>query len=168
MTIKVPEKMQERYDKITQLTDAVCQEHLNDEYAQMCRQMTAKLARKRPSPLNTGHIKTWAAGITYAVGQVNFLFDKSQTPHMTATELADVFDVAPSTAGNKAKSIRDLLKIGMMEPEWTLPSRMDDNMMVWMISVNGFILDARYVSREIQEIAFEKGLIPYIPNPTEE
>jgi hypothetical protein len=44
-----------------------------------------------------------------------------------------------------------------------LPSRQGDSPLAWMISVNGFILDARYVSREIQEIAFAKGLIPYIP-----
>jgi hypothetical protein len=35
--------------------------------------------------------------------------------------------------------------------------------MAWMISVNGFIVDARRLSREIQEVAYEKGLIPYIP-----
>ncbi len=32
-----------------------------------------------------------------------------------------------------------------------------------MIQVNGFTLDARYLNREIQEEAFRKGLIPYIP-----
>jgi hypothetical protein len=29
--------------------------------------------------------------------------------------------------------------------------------------VNGLIVDARYVPRQIQEEAFRKGLIPYIP-----
>jgi hypothetical protein len=32
-----------------------------------------------------------------------------------------------------------------------------------MIQVNGFIVDIRHASREMQEIAFNKGLIPYIP-----
>ncbi len=50
-----------------------------------------------------------------------------------------------------------------MEPEWTLPSRIDSNPMVWYIMVNGFIMDARNAPLEIQEIAFAKGLIPYIP-----
>jgi hypothetical protein len=36
--------------------------------------------------------------------------------------------------------------------------------MVWMLSVNGVILDARNLPRELQEEAFEKGLIPYIPD----
>ena len=44
-----------------------------------------------------------------------------------------------------------------------LPSRLDDNPMVWMLQVNGFMVDVRHAPREVQEIAFKKGLIPYIP-----
>jgi len=40
---------------------------------------------------------------------------------------------------------------------------MDDNIMAWMIMVDGFIVDARSLPRKIQEIAYEKGMIPYIP-----
>jgi hypothetical protein len=50
-----------------------------------------------------------------------------------------------------------------MEPEWTLPSRMDRNPMAWYIMVDGFVMDARSAPRHIQEIAFNKGLIPYVP-----
>jgi hypothetical protein len=35
--------------------------------------------------------------------------------------------------------------------------------MAWMISVNGFVVDARRVQREVQEETFRKGLIPYMP-----
>ena len=35
--------------------------------------------------------------------------------------------------------------------------------MVWMIEVNGFVVDARHLRREIQEEAYRKGLIPYVP-----
>ena len=35
--------------------------------------------------------------------------------------------------------------------------------MAWMIQVNGLIVDARYVSREVQEEAFRRGMIPYLP-----
>ena len=45
----------------------------------------------------------------------------------------------------------------------TLPSRMDENPMAWMIQRNGFLVDARILKREIQEEALRKGLIPYIP-----
>jgi hypothetical protein len=33
-----------------------------------------------------------------------------------------------------------------------------------MLSVNGMMVDIRGMPREVQEIAFEKGLIPYIPD----
>jgi hypothetical protein len=39
--------------------------------------------------------------------------------------------------------------------------------MAWYITVNGFIMDARSAPREIQEVAFAKGLIPYIPTDHE-
>jgi len=48
-------------------------------------------------------------------------------------------------------------------PERTLPSKIDDNPMMWMINVNGTSLDARYLSREVQEEAYKRGLIPYLP-----
>ena len=69
----VPDTMKPRYDEIVAHTDAFCAEHLNAEYAQVCRQMTATLARKRPSPLLSGNAKTWAAAIVHTVGRVNFL-----------------------------------------------------------------------------------------------
>ena len=70
---KVPRKLQERFDAIVALTDEVCQEHLDEEYAQLARQATAALCRKRPSPLLSGRVSSWACGIVYALGFVNFL-----------------------------------------------------------------------------------------------
>ena len=48
-------------------------------------------------------------------------------------------------------------------PDWSRPSKLDQNPMAWMIRVNGLIIDACHLPREIQEIAFRNGLIPYIP-----
>ena len=159
----VPKAMQETYDSISKLTDGFCEERLNEEYADMCRLMTAKLARKRPSPLASGRSQNWAAGVVHAVGTVNFAFDKSQDPHITVPDISTYFGVGKSSPASKSKVIRDLFNIGIFEPEWTLPSRIDSNPMVWKIMVDGFIVDARYMPRYIQEVAFEKGFIPYIP-----
>jgi hypothetical protein len=161
--LSVPEAMQPRYNEITALTDALCREKLDGEYAQLCREMTATLARKRPSPLMGGHAKSWACAIAYTIGSVNFLFDKSQTPHLRADELCAWFGISKSTGGNKSSQIKQLLKIGLMDMHWTLPSRMEDNPMAWMVMVNGLIVDARRLSRPLQEEAYRKGLIPYLP-----
>ena len=164
----VPEAMKSRYDEIVALTNAFCEEHLNAEYAQVCRQMAATLARKRPSPLLGGRPNTWAAAIAHTVGSVNFLFDKTQTPHIRADELAECFGLSKSTVGTKSKQIKDMLNIGVFDPDWTLPSKIDENPMAWMISVNGLIVDVRYVPRSIQEEAYRRGLIPYLPGSAED
>ena len=39
----------------------------------------------------------------------------------------------------------------------------EKNPLVWMAEVNGLLVDLRNMPREIQKIAFEDGLIPYIP-----
>ncbi len=160
----VPKTMQETYTTITAMTDGFCETNLDEEYADMCRLMSAKLCRKRPSPLAKGRAQNWAAGIVHAVGTVNFVFDKSQTPHVTVSEISDYFGVGKSSPASKSKEIRDLFNIHLMDPEWTLPSRMDSNPMAWSIMVDGFIMDARHLPRHIQEVAYDKGLIPYIPD----
>jgi Domain of unknown function (DUF6398) len=160
---KVPKDMQRRFDDITRLTDAFSQAHLNDEYASLCRQLTATLCRKRLSPLIQGKIAAWACGIIHAIGTVNFLFDASKTPHVPASQIASYFGFSSSTMQAKSKQIRDLLDMYQLDPEWTLPSMVDQNPLIWMLEVNGLINDVRHAPREIQEEAFRKGLIPYIP-----
>lgn len=148
---------------ITGLIDRFCREHLNEEYAVLCRKLAEKLARKRPSPLLHGSPNAWASGIVRAVGGVNFLHDKSQTPYMRATDIDYYLGTSPSSGAAKLAAIRKMLKIRRFNHEWMLPSRMDDNPLIWMLEVNGLLVDIRHAPREVQEIAFSKGLIPYIP-----
>jgi hypothetical protein len=164
---KVPKKMQVVYETITALTNEFCEEHLNEEYAQLARQLTAALCRKRPSPLTRGRPNSWACGIIYALGFVNFLFDKSRDPHMSAAELCVGFGLSKSTGANKSSEIRKLMKMFQFDPNWCLPSLMDENPNAWMIMVNDLMVDARSMSLNIQEVAYEKGLIPYIPGKKE-
>lgn len=155
--------MESPYNMIITLTDRFCEEHLNEEYAQLARQLTAALCRKRPSPLMSGRANTWACGIIYALGFVNFLFDKNNDPYMNASELCKKFGISQSTGSNKSREIRELMNMVQLDPNWCLPSKMDNNPMAWTIMVNGFIMDARHAPLSIQKEAYEKGLIPSIP-----
>src|SRR3954451_6535166 len=74
--------LQATYDAIVRLTDEFCEQNLNAEYRELARNMAAALCRKRPSPLASGQPQTWACGIIHALGQVNFLSDRSMRPHM--------------------------------------------------------------------------------------
>ncbi len=145
------------------LVDQFCNEHLNEEYAVLCRSLAEKLGRKRPSPLLQGSPNAWASGIVRAVGGVNFLQDKTQTPYMRSTDIDRHLGTGSSTASARLATIRKLFGMDPLDPQWTLPSLMDDNPLVWMLEINGFMMDVRMLSREIQEVAFNQGLIPYIP-----
>jgi hypothetical protein len=160
----VPKEMQARFDEISQLTDTFSQTYLNDEYTQIFRQLTATLCRKRPSPLARGKATTWACGIIHALGMVNFLFDSSQTPHVSASQIWEHFGLSSSTMQAKSKQIRDLLNIYPMDPNWTIPSMIGENPLIWMLEINGLIIDVRSAPRAIQEEAFLRGLIPYVPD----
>jgi hypothetical protein len=78
----VPKSVEPRFAEVTAHTDAVCKAHLNEEYAGLARELAAALGRKRPSPLLRGKPATWAAGIVYALGTVNFLFDRASEPYL--------------------------------------------------------------------------------------
>ena len=160
---KIPKAMTEKYSAISALTDAFCHRHLNDEYRDMIHRILGALARKRPSPLAKGKESVWAAAAVLAVGYVNFLHDATQTPHCNAKTIFEFFGISESTGQNKSREIRDLLKMGRLSPEWTLPSRLADNPMVWMLEVDGLVIDIRHAPLELQQLAFAKGLIPFIP-----
>ena len=145
------------------LIDQFCEKHLNEEYAVLCRKLAEKLGRKRPSPLLHGSPNAWASGIVRAIGGVNFLHDKSQTPYMRSTDIDHFLGTSPSSGAAKLSAIRKMFKMYPFDPNWTLPSQLDDSPIAWMVQVNGFVLDVRQAPREVQEIAFKKGLIPYIP-----
>ena len=132
-TENVPKVLQDRYDEIISITNAFAKKHLDEEYAQEIRFAVAVLCRKRPSPLVTGKAVSWACGITHALGIVNFLFDKSQSPHIKASDLYRYFGVAESTGQGKSKGIRDMLKIRQFDPNWTLPSKLSNNPMLWLL-----------------------------------
>jgi Domain of unknown function (DUF6398) len=96
---QVPKDMQARFDEITQLTNTFSQTYLNDEYGQLCRELTATLCRKRPSPLVRGKATTWACGIIHAAshGQLSLRF-LTDPPHCGQQNLgvfqSELFDHA--------------------------------------------------------------------------
>ena len=160
---KIPRTMQEKSAAITALTDAFCDKHLDEEYRTLIHRVVGSLARKRPSPLLKGREAVWAAAAVHAVGRVNFLDDASRQPHCKPTTIYEFFGVAESTGQNKSKEIRELLGMNMSSHQWLLPSRLADNPLVWMLQVNGFMIDIRDAPIELQRAAYAKGLIPFVP-----
>ena len=73
------------------------------------------------------------------------------------------FRVSAQTGQAHSKKVRELLRIGIFNPKWTLPSQLDNTPMAWMFEVDGFIRDIRTLPIEVQVEACARGLIPYVP-----
>jgi hypothetical protein len=161
--LKVPKTMQSVFDTVAGIIDEFCQKHLNEEYSHVSRVLAAALCRKRPSPLAKGKPEQWACACVYVIGSTNFLHDKTQKPHMQLGQLCELFGIGKSTATKKARSIEQMMGISFLDPRWTLPSKLEGNPLVWMLSVNGFAVDIRTAPLKLQEEAFQQGLIPFVP-----
>ncbi len=161
--LRIPAPLRHHVEQLFKFTDPFCGEHLDAEYAELIRKLIAKLSRKRPSPLVRGDLRIWAAAAIYAVGSVNFLFDRAQRPHLTGADLSALTGVPKSTIANKARLIRDVLRIGQLDPEFCRRELLASNPMSWMISVGGIIVDVRTMPPEVQAEAWRRGLIPDHP-----
>lgn len=155
--------MQEKFDALVRKTDEFCQKNLNNDYAVLARRAVAALCRKRNSPVAGGKDNVWACAVIYALGQNNFLSDKNTEPHMRMDELCRLFGAGKSTVSAKAREIRDALGMDSFNPDWMLPDMIEKMATLWMVSINGFIVDIRSMPLAVQEDACSKGLIPYVP-----
>ena len=161
--LRIPESLRRQTQEIFELIDPFCAEHLDAEYAELCRRLVARLAARPPSPLLRGDLRIWAGAVIHVVGSLNFLFDRTQRPHVTAHQLSALTGIPMSTLANKARLIRDVLRIGVFEPELCRREILESHPMAWMISVDGLIVDARTMPPEIQAEARRRGLIPDLP-----
>ncbi len=119
-------ELQQKAGKIKALAAQICTDHLNDEYRVLAQKL-ADAVLTLPVPLFAkGREKSWAAGVVYALAQVNFLFDPANEPYMTATDLAKAAGVSQQTASSKAREISDAFGLSYFHPDWTLPSMMGE------------------------------------------
>lgn len=119
----ISDKTLKRRDEVIGIVLKVCKEHLNKEYGRLAYNMAHMIATVKPtSPFEKGRASSWAAGILYALGQINFLFDPDSDLHIPASELPTLFGVSQQTASNYAKKIRDGMGLSYFDPDWTLPS----------------------------------------------
>lgn len=163
---QIPEKLRGRFAEIMAITDRFCDEHLDAEFKELCRDMIAALIVE-DCPLASGKAAGWAAGIVYMIGWVNFLNDPSQPHHMKADDMAKAVGVSEATLMNRAKVIRETLDLHRMDPQWSTRGMLDHNPLVWMVEVNGLPYDIRQAPRHVQEEAVRRGIIPHVPGEAE-
>ena len=105
---------------------ATAADHLDEEYRDLARELLGRLARKRPSPLAHGDERIWAGTVLYVLAQVNFLFDPRSDPHLAGDALTAAVGAPQSTLTNKAKAVRDLLRLRPSDREFSRREHLAD------------------------------------------
>ena len=132
--VRLPPRLGKRLGEILAITDRFCDEHLDGEYKELCRDMAAALC-VAGFPLTSGKAAGWAAGIVYSVGWVNFIADPSQPHHMRAEDMAPALGVSPATLMNRARDIREGLGLVRMDPRWSTKAMLDRNPLLQLAEV---------------------------------
>ena len=133
------ENTKEREEHIIELVSSFCDDNLNDEYKELCIKLVKKLARKHDVPFKRGKVEIWASAIVYAIGQINFLFDKSFEPYKTPDDICSYFNTKKSTVSNKAHDIREMCDLGHFDEEFSTCDTME-SLPTFTFDENGFMV----------------------------
>ena len=119
--------VKQKKDALIEMTDSFADLYLDEDYKMLCRKLIDKMGRKRQVPFLSGRLETWAAAVVYALGQINFLFDKSFEPYVSATDLCTYFGTSQSTTSQKAEKIRDMFKMRYFDEEFSTERTLKEN-----------------------------------------
>ena len=141
--------------KLIKKTKIFCDKYLDQEYEQLCIQMIEKMARKRVVPFMSGKGAVWVAAIIYAIGSVNFLFDKSFKPYITTDNICDYFGVSKSTIAQKAKVIRNMFRLSQLKGEFHTNKMKETNPFLSNVFLDGMPIPISMLPDELQKLVKE-------------
>ncbi len=149
------QQIKEKENALIEMVCDYCKENIDDEYAELGEKLVKKLGRKRDVPFQRGKLEIWAAAVIHALGSVNFLFDKSFEPYVTAQEICDYFETKKTTVSNKARQIRDTLKMTPFDSDFSTQEVADRNPLNEMVMVDGFIVPLEELPEDAQRLVRE-------------
>jgi hypothetical protein len=149
--------VEEMAQQLIGMTGSFCQRFLDEDYKQLCEKLIRKMSRKRTVPFLSGRMEIWAAAVVYALGSINFLFDKSFKPYATVEDICNYFRTSKSTTSQKSKVIREMFKMGYYDPEFSTNHMKENSPFSNLVMINGLIVDKRHLSPEIQEMLKREG-----------
>jgi len=146
------EELKEREKNLLEMTGVFCSQKLDDEYFRLSEKLIKKMGRKREVPFKRGKLEIWAAAVIYAIGSVNFLFDKSFEPYVTTQEISDYFGTKNSTVSNKARQIREMFNMVVFDDEFATKQMNEINPFNDVVVVDGLIVPLSSIPENLQEL----------------
>ncbi|MFO7897160.1 MAG: DUF6398 domain-containing protein [Candidatus Cloacimonadales bacterium] len=142
-------------EKLLEMTGEFCVQKLDDDYSHLCEKLVKKLGKKIDVPFQRGRLEIWAAAVVYAIGSINFLFDKSFEPYMTAEQISEYFGTKKTTVSNKAKQIKDMFNLWYLSPEFSTQKMIANNPFNNMVVVDGLTIPLESLPADLQEMVKE-------------
>ena len=132
------DKTKEKQEKLIEMVSKFCQDNLDEEYGELAVKLVEKMGRKHEVPFKRGRLDIWASAVIYVLAQINFLFDKSFQPYLSADDICDYFNTKKSTVSQKAYKIQDMFNSSQFYNEF---STKDINRNIPKFTIdNGFIV----------------------------
>ena len=152
------EKIKEREKEIIKMVSEYCDDELNEEYKNLAIALVEKMGRKHEVPFKRGKLEIGASAVIYALGQINFLFDKSFEPHKTADDICNYFNTKKSTVSQKAKVIRDMFNMYHGDEEFST-EKCRDSFSGFGKDPNGFIFKGEDMFENTQTLQLISDII---------
>lgn len=146
------QEIKQKEEKLLEMTGAFCAQQLDEEYFQLCEKLIKKLGRKRDVPFQRGKLEIWAAAVVYAIGSINFLFDKSFEPYITPDQINDFFGTKKSTVSSKASAIKDMFDLWHFNTEFSTQRITDSNPFNNLVMVDGLIVPMDTLPENLQQM----------------
>jgi hypothetical protein len=145
------QEIKEKEQTLVEMVRTFCAQELDDDYFQLCEKLIKKMGRKRDVPFQRGQLDIWAAAVVHAIGSINFLFDKSFEPYMTAEQISEYFGTKKSSVSTKAAQIKDMFKLSYYSPEFSTRKMTMENPFNKMVMVDGFIVPLDTLPPDLQQ-----------------
>lgn len=139
-------------DQILQLVIGYCNQHLDNEYTEVCSRVFNNLLKENSTIFDRGKSEIWSAAIVWAVGSNNFLGDKSFEPYASLDDVCKYFNANTSSVGQKASKIRKMLNIDMFNADYQTTTEASDFLNSLVMTPEGFIVPADMFEDHSQEI----------------
>ncbi|KYK29907.1 MAG: hypothetical protein AYK19_19005 [Theionarchaea archaeon DG-70-1] len=149
--------IQEKMHTLIKMTAEFCDTCLDDEYRQLSEKLIRKMARKRDVPFLYGRIEIWAAAVVYALGTLNFLFDKRFEPYIAPDDICSYFQTNLSTTYQKSKKIRDMFKLKYGNEEFTTRYVIENKYQFYLVMREEFSTKIKNLVKTIQEKTIQEN-----------
>ena len=149
-------QIKQREKELLELVGAFCIQKLNQEYFELCEKLIKKMGRKKDVPFKRGKLEIWASAVIYAIGSINFLFDKSFEPYMSSKQVCEYFGTKLTTVSNKARIIKEMFDLWHFSPEFSTQNMEKSNPFSGMVLVDDMIVPISSLPEDMQQMVHQE------------